>query len=201
MRTAFPCVIAMTDLGLLFHGYDEESATTIGQTFSDELKRLIHIFGATGKGETTVQGILDSSMKGFGDDEPKVMMLLGFEQDQIGVALKHFPDAIPRPIFCGLTEENLTWKISHLTEHLLEEQTYWKEEARKKREQKELEEMKREQREQDVSGESRPGDTEPISDEETETITGSDPVTDDETGSPEPIEPFNDSQSEASPGE
>lgn len=125
----------MTDLGLLFYGYDEETARTIGQTFSEELKRIIHLFGATGMDETTVQGILDGSMKGFGDAEPKVMMLLGFEQEQIGVVLKHFPPEIPRPIFCGLTEENLTWTISHLVEHLIEEQKYWMEEARKRKEQ------------------------------------------------------------------
>jgi len=124
----------MTDLGLLFHGYSKDNAQAIANFLSDQLGTQIHIFGAHGQDESTVQQILDGVAQEFCDGDPKVMMLLGFENDLVQVVLKQFPQDIPRPIFCGLTESNLTWTISHLVEHLLEEQEYWKEEARKKKE-------------------------------------------------------------------
>jgi len=130
-------VINVTDLGILFYGYTEDSAQTIAESVGDLLEKKVHIYGAFGQEESTVQNILDGSMQGFGEGEPKVMMMLGFDSDQIGIVLKRFPEGIPRPIFCGLTEENLYWKISRLTEHLIEEERYWKKEARKKKEEKE----------------------------------------------------------------
>lgn len=124
----------MTDLGLLFHGYSEENARTIAGSLGGKLGTQIHIFGAHDQDESTVQQILDGAAQGFGDGDPKIMMLLGFGNDQIQVVLKQFPTDVPRPIFCGLTEDNLFWTIGHLVEHLLEEQAYWREEARKKKE-------------------------------------------------------------------
>ena len=124
----------MTDLGLLFHGYSEDTAQAIADFLGNQLGNPIHIFGAQGQDQSTVQQILDGAEHEFGEGDPKVMMLLGFENDQVQVILKQFPVDIPRPIFCGLTEDNLTWTIRHLKEHLIEEQAYWKEEARKKKE-------------------------------------------------------------------
>jgi hypothetical protein len=54
-------------------------------------------------------------------------MFLGFDDDLIEKSLKGFPrrEQLPRPIFCGLTENNYNWTVAFLAEHLLEEKRSW----------------------------------------------------------------------------
>lgn len=127
-------MISMSELGILIYGYSENDVMAIVNTIGKELETKIHVYGSSGKEDMTVQDILEeATWGGFGDREHKILMLLGFGDEQVGVALASFPSEIQRPIFCGLTEENIGWKISYLVEHLLEEERYWKEQARKKR--------------------------------------------------------------------
>jgi hypothetical protein len=60
-------------------------------------------------------------------------MFLGFDDNDISSTLEKFPaaDKMTRPIFCGLTENNISWPLQKLLEHLIEERNYWKDKEKK----------------------------------------------------------------------
>jgi len=70
----------------------------------------------------------------FEDKDAKILMFLGFNDQQIGTALNGLPkDAgFVRPIFCGLTEHNVNWPLSDLIKDLLAEQNFWSKKAKDK---------------------------------------------------------------------
>jgi len=112
-------------LGILVYGFKPEEAEQIVIAFEDRFGAEVVLVSATGKEKSTVQEILDSGPGGeFDEKEDRMLMFLGFNDQQIKQALKAYPSdvGIPRPIFCGLTEENIKWTIEHLIEHLKEEQ-------------------------------------------------------------------------------
>lgn len=112
-------------LGILVYGFKLEEAEQIVIAFEDRFGAEVVLVSATGKEKKTVQEILDSGPGGeFDEKEDRMLMFLGFNDQQIKQALKAFPSdvGIPRPIFCGLTEENVNWTITQLMEHLKEEQ-------------------------------------------------------------------------------
>ena len=129
----------MNELGLLLSGYDEETARSIGAAYSREFSRTVPLLGATGNDTTTVGEILEASAQDFGEAGTRVVMLLGFDEEQIGTAVSTFPTGIPRPIFCTLTEDNIGWTMGALVAHLREEQQYWREQARKQKDSQETE--------------------------------------------------------------
>ncbi|MBS3778150.1 MAG: DUF3783 domain-containing protein [Candidatus Thermoplasmatota archaeon] len=46
--------------------------------------------------------------------------------------LQTFPNTVDRPIFCGLTEHNISWPFTKLKNHLLEEQAYFEKQKESK---------------------------------------------------------------------
>ena len=82
-----------------------------------------------------IQKIKDKLIENVLDKEDKILLFLGFSEDQVGAVLKGFPKtgSIKRPIFCGLTEQNMNWTLDYLIEHLVEEDKYWSEQDKKKR--------------------------------------------------------------------
>ncbi len=118
----------MGDIGILLYGYSEAQAERITAHLGEVLGRDVALLSASGGEDTTIDSLLE--MEGtarFEEREHRVLMFLGFDDALIARAMDCFPrDAdLPRPIFCGLTEENHRWKFSYLLEHLLEEHRRW----------------------------------------------------------------------------
>ncbi|HOO70179.1 MAG TPA: DUF3783 domain-containing protein [Spirochaetota bacterium] len=127
----------MDNPGLLLYGYSKEKADCIKQSFEKALNCDIIIINATNREDDPLNEILESGNNtGYADREHPVLMFLGFSDSEISLAIKSFPRSgdIPRPIFCGLTEQNYYWTFRKLHEHLIEEQRYWtkKEDLQKK---------------------------------------------------------------------
>lgn len=119
-------------IGMMVYGYSKENAEAIQKVFESELDEEIILISATGKEKMVVSEILDLGPDiPHGENETKVIMLLGFDDEQTALVLKTFPKDIRRPIFCALTEENMNWHLDKLLEHLEEERKYW---STKKRE-------------------------------------------------------------------
>lgn len=118
----------MSQLGILVYGYDQEQAMILHAHLEQLLETELYLFTATGKESMIIRDILNSGPDFyFGDRDIKVLIFLGFQQEQVGVVLGDFPVGIPRPIFCGLTMYNIEWPVSQLLDHLLEEQLHWTE--------------------------------------------------------------------------
>ncbi|HPB81972.1 MAG TPA: DUF3783 domain-containing protein [Spirochaetota bacterium] len=112
----------MAELGLLFYGYEIKSAEVIKETYSGIFSETIEIFGAVESDNFRVEEILEYPEKSrFENGENKFLMFLGFDNEQISRCLQTFPSSEKRPIFCGLTEHNINWKVNYLMEHLIEE--------------------------------------------------------------------------------
>ncbi|MCU0844658.1 MAG: DUF3783 domain-containing protein [Spirochaetes bacterium] len=124
----------MEPLGIMLYGYAEHQAIGITASLKELLGRDVILISASGGEDETVEEILDSDEAPlFEEREDHVLMFLGFGESEISLAMDRFPKGggIPRPIFCGLTEENHRWKLSYLLEHLLEEHRRWNEPAEK----------------------------------------------------------------------
>ena len=114
---------SMESTGILLYGYDEATAKSISESLGQLIDAEVVLISASGRDDNTVSQILDLGPveNTYGDLENKTMMFLGFNDDQLGLAMKLFPKEIARPIFCGLTEQNVNWQVKYLVEHLLEE--------------------------------------------------------------------------------
>ncbi len=113
----------MADLGIISYGYTEKDAEKIKTELEKTLNEGITLFGAAESDNFIVKSILENPEKSsFKESKNKFIMFLGFSNDDIKTALTTFPGEITRPIFCGLTENNMSWKVNYLMEHLLEEQ-------------------------------------------------------------------------------
>jgi hypothetical protein len=111
-------------LGILLYGYDEPDSLLIKDGLENVLGREITLLSATGRTALAVADILDLSPPfEYASEDTKILLFLGFAEDQLEAALDGFPceGGIKRPIFCTLTEQNLTWPFERLIEHLLEE--------------------------------------------------------------------------------
>jgi hypothetical protein len=119
----------MNPLGILVYGYNEEDARFIGESLGHTLEQDIFVISASKKEDMTIGHILEKGPEDlFEDREPKIVVFLAFSKEQIDMTLREFPDRedLARPIFCGLTHHNIGWQLSHLIEHLLEEERHWK---------------------------------------------------------------------------
>lgn len=118
----------MEPLGIVLYGYAKDQALAIEASLKRLLGRDVILISASGREDETVDEIIDAEGNAvFEKREDRVLMFLGFDDDQIALAMDDFPGdgPLPRPIFCGLTEENHRWKFSYLLEHLLEEHRRW----------------------------------------------------------------------------
>jgi len=119
----------MESAGVLIYGYQGEDARRI-RIFLDEVAGApVFVTGASGQNETRIIDILQNTTESrFADEQPKIMMLLGFSEEQIHVILGGFSaglKGVERPIFCMLTENNQDWQLKQLLEHLEEERRHW----------------------------------------------------------------------------
>ena len=117
--------------GVLIYGYNGEDALQIKLFLDAAFGSPVFLKSASGRNGEKVLDILQSvTGNSFADEKTKIMMLLGFSEEQIRTILGSFPsgaDALPRPMFCMLTEENRNWPLAELLEHLERERRYWAE--------------------------------------------------------------------------
>jgi hypothetical protein len=112
----------MAEKALLTFGLSRDEAAVSTQVLSQKLGFDIDIISASGMEDHTVEEILDLSPDSvFVEDSTRFVMFLGFDDREISESLNSFPLTKERPIFCTLTENNLSWTIRKLAEHLLEE--------------------------------------------------------------------------------
>ncbi|MBN2040452.1 MAG: DUF3783 domain-containing protein [Spirochaetes bacterium] len=118
----------MNKLGIMLYGYNETDARLIKKNLESVFDSKIIIFSGSSRESNIVEDIIsDEAYDTFEDNELKVLMFLGFDDRNINLALEKFQgaDNLTRPIFCGLTENNIGWPLSQLLEHLIEERNYW----------------------------------------------------------------------------
>ena len=118
----------MEPLGVLLYGYNSADAKTIEQSLSEIINHEVVIISGSKKENLKLINILDKGPEdSFENKDNKILLFLGFSEAQVGAVLKEFPKsgATIRPIFCGLTEENINWTLEYLIEHLVEEDKYW----------------------------------------------------------------------------
>ena len=126
----------MEPLGVLIYGYNSKMASIIEKSLNEIVNQEVLILSGSKKEYMKVIDILNKGPEDcFEDKDNKILIFLGFSEDQVGAVLKGFPKtgAINRPIFCGLTEQNMNWTLNYLIGHLVEEDKYWSEQAKKKR--------------------------------------------------------------------
>ena len=119
----------MKELGIVLYGFIEKDALAIKQIFDQAFQNDLFLFNADGREKEIVKDILEKpTSEGFSENALKVMLFLGFETEDIKLALASYPKdgSLARPIFCGLTNENINWKWSYLLEHLQEEDAAWR---------------------------------------------------------------------------
>ena len=107
-------------LGFMIHGFNKDEAELAREFLETLAGHKIISISATGMEKLHVAEILDAAQfDNFASADPKILMFLGFPDNLIGAAMKHFPGE--KPIFCSPTERNLQWTLEYLIEHLLEE--------------------------------------------------------------------------------
>jgi hypothetical protein len=128
----------MSELGILIYGYNEKDVEHIKSSIKNILNTDILILSASFLEYEKVGNILDKCQNDRFEDKPvKILMFLGFNDGQINTVLKDFPkrNGLKRPIFCGLTENNIKWTFQELIDDLVKEDLYW---AQKRSEAKDL---------------------------------------------------------------
>lgn len=120
------------ELGVMLYGYGRSHAEDIGRMLDGLLKREVAVISGSGRERDPVIDVVNGvppagREPAYVDGETRVLMFLGFDDEQIAAVLDAFPrdGSIPRPIFCTLTESNAGWPLSGLIEHLLEEKRAW----------------------------------------------------------------------------
>ena len=106
---------------IMVHGYGMEDVAMIVRALSDALGQPIGFISACGRGSEHVSDILSKAPREpLTDAQPKVLMFIDFDDDSIYDSMMAFPDGggIERPIFCMPTDDNVTWSLSQLLEHL-----------------------------------------------------------------------------------
>ncbi|HQA82649.1 MAG TPA: DUF3783 domain-containing protein [Syntrophales bacterium] len=123
-------------IGILIYGYGKEDAFSIRAALDRALEESLFLVSGAGKEQWVVLDIRDKGPEDiFEEKEDKLVIFLAFNQDQIDTALRGFPEqGIRRPIFCGLTMQNMHWKLNTLIEHLKEEHRLWTRQARNSQE-------------------------------------------------------------------
>ena len=114
----------MDELGIMVYGYSRDRAEKIRDSLCDLTGRRVVLFSATGREDEVIEKIIGGQAGGeYADGPDPVLMFLGFSDIEISDAIDSFPSGgpLPRPIFCGLTEDNCSWTFGELLEHLIEE--------------------------------------------------------------------------------
>jgi hypothetical protein len=124
----------MEPAGVLIYGYGMEDARLIRSFLEETVGVSVLMISGAGRNRETVLRILQYPAGDlFADEKTKMVMLLGFSEEQINTILRSFPKEdgrFKRPIFCMPTEQNQGWPLEQLLEHLEEERRYWSEKNR-----------------------------------------------------------------------
>jgi hypothetical protein len=118
----------MEPLGILLYGYNSTDSKSIQKKILGILDEDVIVISGSSKEAMKVIDILEQGpTDDFEDSEHKILVFLGFNDQQVSSVLNGFPknDDLKRPIFCGLTEQNINWPLKDLIEHLVEEDEYW----------------------------------------------------------------------------
>ncbi len=116
---------------ILVFGYEKKDVDAIYKTISSCLNRPLSLYSASGNESYTIEQLLTKSDNHFEENDPKIIMFVSIENEEIHSILNSFPSTVIRPIFCGLTPYNKSWTFSSLKEHLLEEKAYWEKQKKK----------------------------------------------------------------------
>ncbi len=119
----------MEQAGIMLYGYEKTDAYIIKYAIEKILGREVGMLSGSRKESQIIEEIISDEMHDtYEDKDIKVLMFLGFDDKEINSTLEKFPasDKVTRPIFCGLTENNIAWPLEKLLEHLIEERNYWK---------------------------------------------------------------------------
>jgi len=115
--------------GVLIYGYNGEAALQIRLFLNAAFGFPVFLKSASGKnGETIIDILQDATDHSFADEKTKILLLLGFSEEQVRTILESLPSGaggLERPIFCMLTEENRNWPLEQLLAHLEAERRYW----------------------------------------------------------------------------
>ena len=112
----------MSEKALLFYGFTRDEAFIVRDALAAALAVEIEMISASGKESMTLESVLaEMPVADFNEAETRFLMFLGFDDSDISESIRSFPKISKRPILCTLTENNLTWTITHLIEHLKEE--------------------------------------------------------------------------------
>lgn len=120
--------------GMLLYGFGKECLEVLEGYASAVTGVKVEILSASGKEDKVLSDILDSGGSGvFHETGTRVLVFLGFTDDELSRFIDGYPSDVPRPIFCCLTAENINWSLDRLIDDLLEEDRYWKERSKKER--------------------------------------------------------------------
>lgn len=128
----------MSEIGVMLAGYFEYEAEFIQYSLKEIIGKDLLLFSGKSEDERIIMQILEDG-EAISGSFPTVdrviepwLMFLGFSDEDINLVIKNFPimENMPRPIFCGLTEENSNWTIPALSEHLAAERAYWQNKER-----------------------------------------------------------------------
>lgn len=112
----------MAEKALLFYGFTRDEAFIVRDSLAAALGCEIEMISASGREETAVESVLaEMPAADFTEEDTRFLMFLGFEDSDISESIRAFPKISKRPILCTLTENNMTWTIAALLEHLKEE--------------------------------------------------------------------------------
>lgn len=112
--------------GILIYGYNKSDAERLQEAINNQLNTSLFVKSANGKEDATIQTILDSSDENkYKDETTKIIMFININDKNIQKILQRFPVDVERPIFCGVTEHNISWSFTTLKNHLLQEKRYW----------------------------------------------------------------------------
>jgi len=107
-------------MGILLYGYAGDEARAIKRFLSLLVERDVMLIAGSGREKEVVACIIaEAETEPFEEKDVKILMFLGFNDNQMGASMKYFP--VEKPIFCALTQENVKWTLEYLIGHLLEE--------------------------------------------------------------------------------
>ncbi|MCX7883035.1 MAG: DUF3783 domain-containing protein [Brevinematales bacterium] len=111
---------------IILYGYAQEEASLLQENLETLLETDIEILSACGMENATVTEIISLRPNKIFFSHPfKVLVFIDFEDEAIQKTVYNFPAGVSRPIFCGLTPDNVKWRFGYLLEHLLEEYRLW----------------------------------------------------------------------------
>jgi hypothetical protein len=128
----------MDGIGIMLYGYNEDEASFIHSGLEALLDEEVELISAARCEEKVVADIIErADGVNFEERDVKVLMVLGFSEEQLDIAIKGFPQAegMARPIFCVLTQHNARWPLLHLIEDLQQERRAFQEMRRQQIEQ------------------------------------------------------------------